>query len=230
MPSSWKIWVMPTLRPSSPTRIVLLRVVSTLRGTPPAGTAASWDAAGCGRPWLTWGKRSRLHARSRPGVSATLASGLSLGGPCGPHRLRRPTQPDETRAYQAARGPGNPETRFTRPSSRGSQPRSGSRGGSLDLDVHASRQAQLVEGVNRLVGWLNDVDQPLVRPDFKLLPRLLIDVRAPEHGVTLDAQWAAESARGRSPRCAWRYRQCLWLIDPGWCGRKLPSGSGFVRC
>src|SRR5262245_29869773 len=70
----------------------------------------------------------------------------------------------------------------------GTVTRSVTRGGGLDLDIHAGRKAPLVEGVNRLVGRLNNVDQPLVRPDLELLPRLLIDVRAPEHSVTLDAR------------------------------------------
>src|SRR5262249_116522 len=33
---------------------------------------------------------------------------------------------------------------------------------------------------------LDDIDQPLVRADFELLSRLLIDVRAAQHRVTLD--------------------------------------------
>src|SRR3954447_15102472 len=60
-------------------------------------------------------------------------------------------------------------------------------GAGLDLDVHARRQAELVQGVDGLVRRLDDVDQPLVGPDLELLPRLLVDVRAPEHRVALDA-------------------------------------------
>src|SRR6185295_1790023 len=52
------------------------------------------------------------------------------------------------------------------------------RRGGLDLDIDPGRQRQLVQSVNGLAGGLDDVDQPLMRADFKLLPRLLIDVRA----------------------------------------------------
>src|SRR5690349_5162357 len=55
--------------------------------------------------------------------------------------------------------------------------------GSLDLDVHAGRERQLVEGVDRLAGRLDDVDHPLVGPDLELLARLLVDVRTPQHRV-----------------------------------------------
>src|SRR5262249_30483248 len=56
----------------------------------------------------------------------------------------------------------------------------------FDLDIHPGRPRPLVQSVDRLAGGLDDGDQPFVRADFKLLPRLLIDVRAAQHRVTLD--------------------------------------------
>src|SRR5580692_9430938 len=60
--------------------------------------------------------------------------------------------------------------------------------GSLDLDIHARRQAQLVECLDRFGRGLHDVDQPLVRADLELLASLLIDVRAGQHRIALDAR------------------------------------------
>ena len=42
--------------------------------------------------------------------------------------------------------------------------------GCLDLDIHTGRQAELVERFDRLGRSLDDIDQPLVRADLKLLP------------------------------------------------------------
>src|SRR5689334_24983338 len=45
----------------------------------------------------------------------------------------------------------------------------------LDLDVDARRKVQLHERVDRLLRWVVDVDEPLVRPDLELLARILVD-------------------------------------------------------
>ena len=58
----------------------------------------------------------------------------------------------------------------------------------LDLDIDASRQTEFIERFDRLGGGLHNVDQPLVRADLELLARLLIDVRARQNGITLDAR------------------------------------------
>lgn len=39
----------------------------------------------------------------------------------------------------------------------------------LDLYVNPGRQRQLIKRVDRLSGWLNDIDHPFVRSDLKLL-------------------------------------------------------------
>ena len=48
----------------------------------------------------------------------------------------------------------------------------------LDLDVDAGGELELHQRVDGLGRGVEDVDQPLVRPDLELLARLLVDVRA----------------------------------------------------
>src|SRR5690606_22275036 len=47
----------------------------------------------------------------------------------------------------------------------------------LDLDVHAGGQVELHQRVHGLRGGVDDIEHALVRADFKLLARLLVDVR-----------------------------------------------------
>src|SRR5215203_4848436 len=56
----------------------------------------------------------------------------------------------------------------------------------LDLDVDAGGEIELHQGVDRLRGRLEDVDQPLVRTDLELLTRLLVDVGRTEHRPLVD--------------------------------------------
>src|SRR5207245_10575259 len=58
----------------------------------------------------------------------------------------------------------------------------------LDLDVDAGRKVQLHEGVDGLLRWVVDVDEPLVRSDLELLARVLVDERAPDNRELLDAR------------------------------------------
>lgn len=62
-------------------------------------------------------------------------------------------------------------------------------GRGLDFDINASREAQFVKGFDRLGGCLDDVDQPLVRPNFELLTGLLVDRRTGQDGVAFDSRW-----------------------------------------
>jgi len=57
----------------------------------------------------------------------------------------------------------------------------------LDLDVHARREIQLHQGINGLVGRVDDVHQALVRADFQLIATRLIDVRRTQDIETLQA-------------------------------------------
>src|SRR5690349_22178111 len=56
----------------------------------------------------------------------------------------------------------------------------------LDLDVHAGREIELHQRVERLLRRLEDVEQALVGADLELLARLLVAVRGAEHAVLVD--------------------------------------------
>src|SRR5437763_6428653 len=53
----------------------------------------------------------------------------------------------------------------------------------LDLDVDAGREVEPHERVDRLRGRRVDVDQPLVRADLEVLPRVLVLERRADHAV-----------------------------------------------
>src|SRR5580658_10217060 len=55
----------------------------------------------------------------------------------------------------------------------------------LDFDVNAGRQIELCQRIDRLRPRVEDVDQALVCLQLELLPALLVDVRAPQHGPHL---------------------------------------------
>src|SRR6218665_943854 len=57
----------------------------------------------------------------------------------------------------------------------------------LDFYVDAGRQVELHQGVNRLVGRVDDVHQTLVRADLELVARGLVDVRRTQDVETLHA-------------------------------------------
>src|SRR5687768_1483039 len=69
----------------------------------------------------------------------------------------------------------------------------------LDLDVDAGGKVQLHESVDRLLRWIVDVDEALMRPDLELLTRVLVDERAADHGELLDARWQWHRPRHRRP-------------------------------
>src|SRR5258706_9217623 len=58
----------------------------------------------------------------------------------------------------------------------------------LDLHEDTGRNNQAIERFDRAGGRLEDVDDALVRPHLKLLPRFLIDVRATQNRVPLNAR------------------------------------------
>src|SRR6201999_889045 len=58
----------------------------------------------------------------------------------------------------------------------------------LDLDVHAGGQVELHQRVHGLRGGVDDIEHALVRADFELLARLLVDVRRTVDGEFLDAR------------------------------------------
>src|SRR5208283_6020622 len=56
----------------------------------------------------------------------------------------------------------------------------------LDLDVDAGGEIEPHQRVDRLRGRIDDVEHPLVRANFELLARLLVDVRRTVHRELLD--------------------------------------------
>src|SRR3569623_1418799 len=69
----------------------------------------------------------------------------------------------------------------------------------LDLDVHAGGQVELHQRVHGLRGGVDDIEHALVRADFELLARLLVDVRRAVDGDFLDARRQRDGpAHGRA--------------------------------
>src|SRR6059058_4379575 len=69
----------------------------------------------------------------------------------------------------------------------------------LDLDVHAGGQVELHERVHGLRGGVDDVEHALVRADFELLARLLVDVRRAVDGEFLNLRRQGDRpAHGRA--------------------------------
>ena len=60
--------------------------------------------------------------------------------------------------------------------------------GQLDFHVHAGSQIQLHQRVDRLRRRLHNVKHTLVRADFELLARLLVDMRATVDRELFDAR------------------------------------------
>src|SRR6201987_4410872 len=56
----------------------------------------------------------------------------------------------------------------------------------LDLGVDASGEVELHQRVPRMRRMIDDIEHALMRADFKLLARLLVDMRRAQHGETLD--------------------------------------------
>src|SRR2546422_5071869 len=69
----------------------------------------------------------------------------------------------------------------------------------LDLDVDAGRKVQLHEGVNGLLRWVVDVDEPLVRSDLELLARVLVDEGTADDRELLDARGQRDRTGHRRP-------------------------------
>src|SRR5918996_5043127 len=95
--------------------------------------------------------------------------------PCSLRRESRTTRAPRVGTLEAEGGPRWP--RAARPLWQGS------RASELDLDVHARREVQPHQGVDRLRCRRVDVDQALVRAHLEVLTRVLVLERAPDHRV-----------------------------------------------
>jgi hypothetical protein len=73
----------------------------------------------------------------------------------------------------------------------------------LDGDVHAGGKIKLLELINRFGRGFHNVEKPLVGADFKLVHRLLVDVRGAVHGETLNpsGEWDRAGNLGASALC-----------------------------
>ena len=65
---------------------------------------------------------------------------------------------------------------------------------SSDFDKNTRGNIQFPEGVNGFCRRFSDIDNALMRAQFELFSRLLVNVRPPEHGVPLDTGWQGYGA------------------------------------
>ena len=82
----------------------------------------------------------------------------------------------------------------------------------LDLDEDAGWHDEAVQGLDGAMVWLGDVDDPLVRANFELFTRLLVD-----EGRTVDRVDLAASREGHRARntCAGTFRVIYDLASRG---------------
>src|SRR5205823_9247309 len=65
----------------------------------------------------------------------------------------------------------------------------------FDFDVHACREIELRQRIDRLRPRIEDVDQPFMGLELELLAALLVDVRAPQYGPELPLCWQRDRPR-----------------------------------
>src|SRR5271157_4843368 len=73
---------------------------------------------------------------------------------------------------------------------------------SLYLDVHSRREVQLHQGIQRLLGRLQNIQQPLVNPYLELLTGLLVNMGGPQHRIFVNSRgerYRAGDFRSSSP-------------------------------
>ena len=61
--------------------------------------------------------------------------------------------------------------------------------GLLNVDVDAGRKVDAHEGINGLRGWVENVDQTLVRTHLEVLARVLVLVRRTDDAVNVLFSW-----------------------------------------
>ena len=61
--------------------------------------------------------------------------------------------------------------------------------GRFNLDIHTSRQRELIQSINRLPRWLHNINHSLVSSHLELLARLLIHMRTSQDSVSLNSSW-----------------------------------------
>ena len=56
----------------------------------------------------------------------------------------------------------------------------------LDFDIDSRRQIKFHQSINRLLGGIEDIQQPLMGPHFKLLAAFLVNMGSPQNTVFID--------------------------------------------
>src|SRR5256712_4739799 len=177
LPSSPKTWVIPILRPMSPS----LRAISLFGG-------------GLDGPDLLhhWGRRRqsrRSKARPQDDQHGPDTSRRGAASPNGEHReARGRSRPERTRLYVRI---GDDRER--------SEAKSIGVASELDLDVDAGGQVELHQRVHGLRRGIDNVEESLVGAHLELLARGLVDVWAPQHGPAIDDRRQQHWSRDAGP-------------------------------
>src|SRR5437667_247586 len=187
LPSSPKTWVIPILRPMSPS----LRAISLFGG-------------GLDGPDLLhhWGRRRqsrRSKARPQDDQHGPDTSRRGAASPNGEHReARGRSRPERTRLY--VRIGDDRERSEATPVGLASE---------LDLDVDAGGQVELHQRVHGLRRGIDNVEESLVGAHLELLARGLVDVWAPQHGPAVDDRRQQHRPRDAGARPAYRLHDFL---------------------
>src|ERR687891_2665665 len=131
---------------------------------------------GQGPAWMTVTGVSCPVSSSKTWVMPSLRPTIPFT-PCSFRRESRTTRAPRVGTLEAEGGPRWP--RAMQPLGRGS------RASELDLDVHAGREIQPHQGVDRLRRRRVDVDQALVRAHLEVLTGVLVLERASDHRVAV---------------------------------------------
>src|SRR5213594_4391307 len=187
LPSSPKTWVIPILRPMSPS----LRAISLFGG-------------GLDGPDLLhhWGRRRqsrRSKAWPQDDQHGPDTSRRGAASPNGEHReARGRSRPERTRLY--VRIGDDRERSEATPVGLASE---------LDLDVDAGGQVELHQRVHGLRRGIDNVEESLVGAHLELLARGLVDVWAPQHGPAVDDRRQQHRPRDAGARPAYRLHDLL---------------------
>ena len=69
----------------------------------------------------------------------------------------------------------------------------------LYFHVDPGCQIQFHQGIHRLLGRVQDIEEPFVSSNLKLFPRFLVDMRGSQHGEALDMGGQRDRARDVRP-------------------------------
>src|SRR5438128_5574126 len=187
LPSSPKTWVIPILRPMSPS----LRAISLFGG--------GLDGPDLLRHWGRRRQSRRSKARPQDDQHGPDTSRRGAASPNGEHReARGRSRPERARLYVRI---GDDRER--------SEAKSIGVASELDLDVDAGGQVELHQRVHGLRRGIDNVEESLVGAHLELLARGLVDVGAPQHGPAVDDRRQQHRPRDAGARPAYRLHDLL---------------------